>query len=1635
MKAVRVFSISKHLIVFFFTGYAQLLFGQSAVYENAVRFGGTDNEAPRATCVDVSGNIYVTGSFRGTTDLDPGPGVVSFTASDSDLFIVKLNSSGDFVWGHAFGGTSLPDAGLSISVDASGNVYTTGIFGSTFGSVDFDPDPVATQFRSGQIFILKLKSDGTFDWVATVHGTNGNARSVIDASGNVFVGGHFTSTAAGIDFDHGAGTATIVSAGGTDAFAMKLNADGTFAWAKSFGGSGADRVEGIALDPSGNVLVTGSYAGTVDFDPGTGTVSGTATGSSEAYLWKLDGSGAYLDVKRIVGSGVETGRDITVDAAGNVFIAGTFSGTADFDPGTGTSNLTANGSSTIFACKLNSSLDFAWAKVMQGSSSCDVRSIKVDGVGGIYLTGNFAGNVDFNPNAGTTTLSTTGGDEIFIQKLNPNGALVWVHKFGNSGFDDLGFSLFLDASNFIYVVGQFESTVDFDPGTGTANLTSGGGWDAFMLKVSNAPVSLNISTQPQPSSECVNRTDVLTVAASGTSNIEYQWQKFNTATSTFDDLTNSSTYSGATTSSLSIETSSSTAGDYRVRVSGDFVSTILSNTVTVTTLALPAAPTATGVTTTACSATSHVLTATSPTAGTFNWYEKITHTTPYFSDASGSFPTPELAAPMTYYVAFHDGFCESSRVPVTANVTYTGPGSIDNSFMLPPNSLSNASFIDHFVIQSDGKLVLNYLEEGGNEYFVARLLTDGSLDPTYLNRDRSEFSAYVDMVVIQPDDKVIAAGRFQNISGTNYGRIVRFNTDGTIDATFNNTGAGFNGLVSTVELQPDGKILAAGGFTTYNGSASNRIARLNADGTLDATFNAGTGTNSSPNDIILQPDGKILVSGSFTTYNGTAVSTVIRLNADGSLDGSFVAPSVSSVGTLEIQADGKVLIGGGFTTVDGLATHSIARLNTNGTLDNSFSAGTAFDSDVLDIFIDSNGKILVGGWFWTENGGARNFLARLRPDGSLDNFFNGGIGSNTAIFDIKQKGSDQIYAAGYVDYWNGALHNGMALVNNQCALTPQGIDNTSCTGNITISACGGINGQYRWYTQSSGGTALAGETNSTLALSGLTSTTTYYVSLADNVCESSRVAVVANITSAGSPPTVTPSSACGGTTQTLTASGGAAGEYRWYSVASGGSAIAGETNATYTTPTLTTTTTYYVSIATGGCESSRTSVTATVNVTPSAPGVTPSSTCGPGAVTLTASGGASGEYRWYTLPSGGTAIAGETNSSYTTPSLSANTIYYVALNNGSCESARTSVTASVNGIPSQPIPTSGSRCGPGTVVLTATGGANGQYRWYAQASGGSAISGETNGSYTTVSLSATTTYYVSRHDGTCESARVSVTATINPTPLPPEAINATTCSGTSVTITATGGSAGNYRWYTQASGGSAISGEVNSSYTTPVLTGNTTFYVSIIAGGCESNRMPVQVTVSNCSNAAPVINPSPLTTQIGSSVSLNLLAIISDPDGNLDPTTLEIVIPPSSGAMASISSGMLWLDYSGIDFAGVDVLTIQVCDNLGSCTQQQISVEVVGDLVVYNAVSPNGDGLNDILFIQYIELLPGTQSNKVTIFNRWGDVLFDVANYDNVNRVFRGLNNNGNEIPSGTYFYKIEFPARREMTGYLSLRR
>jgi len=403
-----------------------------------------------------------------------------------------------YKWAKTFGGTN-HEAGESITVDAYGNIYITGMFK---GTADFDPGSGTDNHTSvglSDVFTQKLDSNGNFLWAKTFGGINNDyGRSIsVDASGNVYIIGFFKSI---VDFDPDSGIDNHTSAGGYDVFIQKLDNNGNLVWVKTFGGTGSDEAWSVVLDASGNVYTAGFFTGIVDFDPDSGVDNHTSRGDCDAFIQKLDSNGNFLWAKTFGGINADGANSISLDSSGNIYTTGTFSAVADFDPDSGTDNHASVGYDDAFIQKLDSNGNFLWAKTFGGIDFDYSWSIDVDAFGNIYTTGLFQSTADFDPGSGTDDHTSVGYSDIFIQKLNTNGNFLWAKTFG-SPITDYCYSTALDTLGNVYTTGSFASTVDFDPGSGKDNHTSVGIYDVFIQKLDSNGNFLWAKTFGGPSSD------------------------------------------------------------------------------------------------------------------------------------------------------------------------------------------------------------------------------------------------------------------------------------------------------------------------------------------------------------------------------------------------------------------------------------------------------------------------------------------------------------------------------------------------------------------------------------------------------------------------------------------------------------------------------------------------------------------------------------------------------------------------------------------------------------------------------------------------------------------------------------------------------------------------------------------------------------------------------------------------------------------------------------------------------------------------------------------------------------------------------------------------------------------------------
>lgn len=444
---------------------------------------------------DTAGNVYRAGTFNGTVDFDPGPGVSNVYGGPggSAVWVCKYTPAGALIWARSAYGAGGPTYAQpqGVAVDQAGNVYVAGRFS---GMVDFDPGAGTFNLASfgiggnGDIFVLKLNAAGSFVWVRRMGGANNDEALSIAVSGNfVYTTGRFTGTA---DFDPGPGVFNLAATGAyTDMFVSKLDASaGGFVWARKFSGPYTAQGWSIAGDASGGVYVAGGFGGPMVMD----SFTLVSNGALDGFVAKINSAGMVVFAGVLGGAGSDQAYGIALDAAGDMIVAGDFEGTVDFDTGRGVFNLTA-GVNTVaaFVVKLNPAGNFMWARRLGGPATA--RAVAVDAFGYIYTTGSFGsggtsgGTVDFDPGSATFNLGYLAFcSAAYISRLSPNGVFDWAGKLGGGATGDTGLGIavrqFCGGPTQVDVCGVNLQGGNLDP-TGGTTVFAIAGLGAFTVQV------------------------------------------------------------------------------------------------------------------------------------------------------------------------------------------------------------------------------------------------------------------------------------------------------------------------------------------------------------------------------------------------------------------------------------------------------------------------------------------------------------------------------------------------------------------------------------------------------------------------------------------------------------------------------------------------------------------------------------------------------------------------------------------------------------------------------------------------------------------------------------------------------------------------------------------------------------------------------------------------------------------------------------------------------------------------------------------------------------------------------------------------------------------------------------------------
>jgi uncharacterized delta-60 repeat protein len=800
----------------------------------------------------------------------------------------------------------------------------------------------------------------------------------VQPDGKVLVGGDFTS------YNGDAAAPNCV---------LRLNADGSLDKSFNYGGAGGNStVWALVVQPDGKILMGGSFS----------TYNGKA--AAPDCLVRLNADGSLDNTFDNGGSGFNgTALALAVQADGKVLVGGGFT--------------SYNGSVAVpqYLLRLTTSgaLDTSFNPSGAGANS-NVYALAVQADGKVLVGGGFT---SYNGNAATPDR---------MMRITANGALDASFNPGGAGADNFVQALALQADGKVVIGGNFTSyngaalapdrvlRLNADGSLDNVFNTSGLGANSIVNE---------LATQPDGK--------VLVAGAftsyNGSASASDYLLRLNVDGTLDTGFNSGGTGTSGQVSALAVQANG------KILAGGDFMSYNRSSDAPDYLLGL--------------NADGSLNNAASVPAGlAYTWSSGATGASITVSQPGDYQATATTTANGTGY----SNVVRVSAPPaVTVQVTPAGPlaltgggsATLTATATVPGFDVAGSGFngsVSAVVVQPDGKVLVGgafnaYNGNAAAPDYLLRLNPDGSLDTSF-NLGGAGVNSTVSTLAVQPDGKVLVGGTFTAYNGNAAPKyLLRLNSDGSLDTSFNPGGIGAGNYVYALAVQVDGKVLAGGSFTSYNGNASapDCLLRLNADGSLDPSFNpGGAGASSTVLALVVQPDGKVLVGGNFTTYNGsTAPKYLLRLNADGALDTSFNpggAGAETGVSALAVQPDGKVLIAGGFTSYNGnaAAPDRVLRLTAIGALDTSFNPGGAgVNNNVYALAVQADGKVLVGGNFTSYNGSTAvpKYLLRLTTSGSLDTSFNpGGTGTGNYVLALAVQPDGKLLAGGNFTSYNGS---------------------------------------------------------------------------------------------------------------------------------------------------------------------------------------------------------------------------------------------------------------------------------------------------------------------------------------------------------------------------------------------------------------------------------------------------------------------------------------------------------------------------------------------------------------------------------------------------------------------------------------
>jgi uncharacterized delta-60 repeat protein len=838
-------------------------------------------------------------------------------------------------------------------------------------------------------------------------------------------------------------------------------------------------------------------------------------------------------------------------------------------------------------------------------------------------------------------------------------------------------------------------------------------------------------------------------------------------------------------------------------------------------------------------------------------------------------------------------------------------GSIDQLYNLgtgvsDPIGSSN-SVVNTTCIQNDGKIIL-----GGRYYTyngvicggISRINLDGSIDTTF-NQGTGVGSFEIYCSAIQSDGKIILGGSFNSYNGTLRNNIVRINPDGSLDPSFNTSGTFPNGSIYSLAIQSDGKIIIGGDFTylhSNNTVQSKNIARLNSNGSIDLTFNPGSGANNKIYALSIQSNGKILVGGSFSTFNGATKNCITRLNSNGSNDATLNLGTGAQGGVMDIkiQSDDKILIAGGFSSYNGISRNRIARLNLDGTIDGSFNPGSGADNTINTISIQSDGKIITGGSFTSFNGSQKKTIMRLYSDGTIDSTFDSGEGAQSyltanvvgTIFSSSIQNDGRVIIGGDFTAFNGIGRNRITRIygGEPCIISTNSIaNNTYCAGasfNVSYSLTGNVySGNVFTVQLSDANGSFASTTNIGTISSTSNGTIMATIPINQPFGTNYRIRVVSSqpfyasadngnnitINTAPSSPGIINgnTTVCNGSSNSYSINSiNGATSYTW-SLPNGWSGLSSSASINAISGTNGGN---IVVIANNSCGSSPSQSLAVIvnTAAPSTPGLISgdNTICSESTYTYSISDvNDATSYTW-TLPSGWGGSSTSTSINITSNNIGG--IIEITANNSCGSSSPQVLSVTVNPLPNVFAGNDQTICNGQGVTLNATGATS--YAWNNSVTNNTAFTPTSSNTYIVVGTDV---------NGCQDSDTVNVT--VNSLPNVNAGNDQTTCIGQSVTLNASG--ATTYSWNNSV---------VNNSPFTPSST-NTYVVVGTDANGCQdSDTVNITVNQNTASQITQTVNSSYTLNGQTYTQSGTYTQVIPNANGCDSTITLNLTINSSS---------------------------------------------------------------------------------------------------------------------------------------------